>query len=111
MSCDPRRTCGQAGVELVTPSPSPGLDVLARRLGCYDDFVADLVARVERTDVGGRPLGSRWDVEGDPNAMDLARLWGAVAEGVAAYTELTAGEAYLATVRDWVDLSLLADQV
>ncbi|GAA0712522.1 hypothetical protein GCM10010199_10820 [Dactylosporangium roseum] len=86
----------------------PGLTRLRRRLATYDDFVADLVRTVERTTVAGGPLGRRWDVEGDPRAMKLVRLWAYVAEGVAAYTELTAGEAYLPTAQDWTDLRRIA---
>ncbi|MBA2560620.1 MAG: hypothetical protein H0V07_12200, partial [Propionibacteriales bacterium] len=89
----------------------PGQDTLMRRLGHYGDFVDDVVARAERAKVSGAPIGARWDVEGDPAAMDLVHLWGAVAEGVAANTELAAGEAYLQTARDWVDLARLADHL
>jgi hypothetical protein len=88
----------------VTPPP-PGLSSLARRVGHFDQFVAELVRSAEGvTGPGGVPLGRDWDVEGDPRAMQLARLWAFVAEGVAAYAELTAGEAYLPTARDWTDL-------
>jgi hypothetical protein len=74
----------------------------------YGSFLADLIAAVERTEVDGAPLGSRWDVEGDPHASLLARLWASVADSVAAYAELTAGESYLPTARDWTDLRRLA---
>lgn len=100
-----------APAALAAPAPEPGADVLERRLGHFADFVADLIARTERRDVDGEPLGRSWDVEGDPHAMDLVRLWSFVAEGVAAYTELAAGEAYLATARDWLSLARLAEQV
>lgn len=82
-----------------------------RRLGHYDDLVADLVARAEQLELRGQPVGARWDIEGDPAAMDLVRLWGFVAEGVTAYTGLAAEESYLQTARDWIDLSWLAGQV
>ena len=110
MICDAGRTVRPAaGGCWPTPAPPPGRTTLARRLGSFDDFVADLVARVEQRQLPlaaagpvlvspTGPLGTRWDVEGDPNAMDLVRLWAFVAEGLAAYTELTAGESYLATV-------------
>lgn len=90
------------------PEVPPGLRRLTRRLATYDEFLAELVGEVERTVVDGRPLGRDWDVEGDPRAMKLARLWAYVAEGVAAYTELTAGEAYLPTAQDWTDLRRVA---
>jgi hypothetical protein len=113
MICTPEGPCGTATAALVTPAPAPGRETLERRLGSFDGFVSDLIARVEQRQLPGSagPLGTRWDVEGDPNAMDLVRLWAFVAEGVAAYTELTAGEAYLATARDWVDLARLAEQI
>jgi hypothetical protein len=80
-------------------------------VGEWDGFRRELVAAIERTPVDGEPLGRRWDVEGDPRAELLARLWAFVAEGVAAYSELTAAEAYLGTASDWTDLRRLADLV
>lgn len=82
-----------------------------RRQATYDEFLAALVRDVEQSTVDGRMLGRDWDVEGDPRALRLARLWAYVAEGVAAYTELTAGEAYLPTARDWTDLRRIAGLV
>ncbi|HLL64842.1 MAG TPA: hypothetical protein VK453_03730 [Micromonosporaceae bacterium] len=89
----------------------PGLSRLRRRLATYHDFLDELVRDVEQSPVDGVPLGRRWDVAGDPRAMKLAALWAYVAEGVAAYTELTAGEAYLPTAQDWTDLRRLAGLV
>jgi hypothetical protein len=110
VSCDPRRPCDahEAGLGLVPPPP--GLTRLLRRVGDFDAFFADVVARTEQTRpvAGGPPLGRDWDVEGDPRARTLARLWAYVAEGVAAYAELTAGEAYLPTAADWTDLRRLS---
>ncbi len=74
----------------------------------YRSLLADLVAAVERTPVDGAPLGARWDVGGDPQAGRLARLWAAVADGVAAQARLTADESHLPTARDWTDLRRLA---
>ena len=93
------------------PVVPPGLTRLRRRLSSYDGFLAALARDIEQSVVDGRPLGRDWDVQGDPRAMKLARLWAFVAEGVAAYTELTAGEAYLPTVQDWTDLRRLANLV
>ena len=42
------------------------------------------------------------------SARLLVDLWAYVAEIVAAYTELTAAEAYLGTASDWTDLRRLA---
>ncbi|GAB3836922.1 serine/threonine-protein kinase [Dactylosporangium cerinum] len=89
----------------------PGLARLRRRLATYHDFLDELVRDIEQSTVDGEPLGRRWDVEGDPRAMKLAQLWAYVAEGVAAYTELAAGEAYLPTAQDWTDLRRLAGLV
>ena len=111
MICEPTGACGEPVVDLRHELPEPGAHELRRRLGHYADFVADLVTRTEQVDDDGEPLGRSWDVEGDPHGMDLVRLWAFVAEGVAAYTELAAGEAYLATARDWSALARLADQV
>ena len=108
MICEPTGPCGAPAAELALDPPEPGATVLRRRIGHFAGFAADLVARTERADVGGEPLGRAWDVEGDPNAMDIVRLWAFVGEGVAAYAELAAGESYLATARDWLSLARLA---
>lgn len=109
MTCDPRRPCPpeEGGLGLVPPPP--GATRLRRRSGDFTAFVDDLVRATEQyAGPGGRPLGVRWDVEGDPHAMRLVRLWAYVAETVAAYAELTANESYLATAADWTDLRRLA---
>lgn len=115
MICGPSRPCGDAAEPLGLDSPPAGQLRLQRRLGHYEDFLRDLVTRAEQRSLvvgpGGEPIGRRWDIEGDPQAMSLVELWAYVAEGVAAYTELTAGEGYLATAQDWLDLARLADQV
>jgi predicted phage baseplate assembly protein len=115
MICEPGGPCGARRDHLGLTAPPPGQLRLTRRLGHYDDFVRDLIARAEQrsltADTGGEAIGRRWDIEGDPQAMSLVELWAYVAEGVAAYSELTAGEGYLATARDWLDLARLADQV
>lgn len=111
MICDPANACGAPDVVLALEPPEPGTSELRRRLGHFADFAAALVARTEQIEVDGEPLGRTWDVEGDPHGMDLVRLWAFVAEGVAAYTELVAGETYLATARDWPALARLAEQV
>lgn len=115
MICEPDGLCGAEREQLGLVAPAPGQLRLARRLGHYDDFVRDLIARAEQRSLAGDPdgeaIGRRWDIEGDPEAMSLIELWAYVAEGVAAYSELTAGEGYLATARDWLDLARLADQV
>ena len=88
--------------------PPPGQRRLERRAGEFGAFVADLIEAVELERDRGRRLAEVWDVEGDPHAALLARLWAYVAEGVAAYAELTAAEAYLPTASDWTDLRRLA---
>jgi len=93
---------------LVLDPPPPGETHLRRRVGEFHGFVRELVASIERQTVDGKRLGSLWDIEGDPAGLRLARLWGYVAESVAAYTELTAGEGYLPTARDWTDLRRIA---
>jgi|GEM_PF-2542664 len=112
MSCDPRRPCANDGtgdIVLGLQPPVPGQAYLHRRVGDFADFVADLVRTVETTPApDGHLLGRTWDVEGDPRAQRLARLWAYVADGVAAYTELTANEAYLPTALDWTDLRRIA---
>ena len=106
MSCEPTCPCGCGAP--VLDSPPAGERHLRRRSAEFHGLVKDLVAAVERQTVNGARLGSSWDVEGDPAALRLAELWAYVAEGVAAYTELTAGEAYLPTAQDWTDLSRIA---
>jgi Baseplate J-like protein len=91
--------------------PPAGQAVLRRRVGEFERFAADLTRRIEQIQVEGEPLGRAWDVEGDPSAALLVDLWAYVAEIVAAYTELTAGEAYLQTAADWTDLRRLAGLV
>ena len=108
MTCEPTCPCGCGAPVLVLDPPPPGETHLRRRAGEFHGFVRDLVATVERQTVNGARLGSSWDVEGDPAGLRLAELWAYVAEGVAAYTELTAGEAYLPTAQDWTDLRRIA---
>ncbi|MDI2131683.1 hypothetical protein [Yinghuangia seranimata] len=111
MTCKPEQPCGNTGPELAVTPPPPGLERLVRKLGGFEDFAAALLRETARTPVDGRPgvtLGRLWDLPGDPEAVRLARLWAYVAEGVAAYSELTAGESYLGTAADWTDLRRLA---
>jgi hypothetical protein len=102
-----RRTCGAPEPGLGVAPPPPGQRRLERRLGSFDAFAADLVERAGRIDAGAVPLGLLWDLEGDQFARRLVRLWSYVADGVATYSELTAGEAYLGTAADWTDLRRL----
>jgi hypothetical protein len=95
-------------VTLGLSPPPAGQTVLRRRVGEFERFATDLTRRIEQIQVDGEPLGRAWDVEGDPSAALLVDLWAYVAEIVAAYTELTAGEAYLQTAADWTDLRRLA---
>ena len=108
MSCSPPRPCGEQASGLGLVPPPPGLRHLRRRVGEWDGFRRDLVAGIERTVIDGEPLGRRWDLEGDPLAALLTGLWAYVAEGVAAYSELTAAESYVGTASDWTDLRRLA---
>ena len=108
MSCSAPTVCGELPRALGLVPPPAGLDALQRRVGDFERFAADLTRRVESRQVDGAALGSAWDVEGDPLATLLVELWAYVAEIVAAYTELTAGEAYLQTAIDWTDLRRLA---
>ncbi|MGH1491145.1 MAG: hypothetical protein ACRBK7_17420 [Acidimicrobiales bacterium] len=112
MICEPIHPCGGDDREPLTqPTPPPGLARLQRRIGHYDGLLDDLIRRSEQRTLSGESIGRRWDIEGDPQAMNLMKLWAYVAEGVAAYSELTAGEAYLSTAQDWLDLARLADQI
>src|SRR5918996_1094474 len=97
MSCEPIAPCGPRAPRLGLVPPPPGQRRLERRVGEFHAFVADLVEAVELERDAGRRLAELWDVEGDPHAALLARLWAFVAEGVAAYAEMTAGEAHLPT--------------
>ena len=108
MSCEPVCPCGCRAPVLLLEPPPPGETHLRRRVGEFHGFVSDLVESVERQPVAGELLGSRWDVEGDPASLRLAQLWAYAAEGVAAYSELTAGESYLPTAQDWTDLRRIA---
>lgn len=108
MTCASTPTCGEVPRGLGLYPPLAGQTVLPRRVGEFDRFAADLTRRIEQMQVDDEPLGRSWDVEGDPLATLLVDLWAYVAEIVAAYTELTAGEAYLQTAADWTDLRRLA---
>ena len=111
MSCAPVIPCGAAPPALGLVAPVPGQVPLRRRVGEYHAFVRDLIAHVESEPAGGDVLGRDWDVEGDRQASTLVGLWAYVAEIVAAYSELTAAEAYLSTASDWTDLRRIAGLV
>jgi hypothetical protein len=111
MSCQPVTSCGPAPPALGLVAPVPGQSPLRRRVGDYHAFARDLIAHVESELVDGELLGRDWDVEGDPLASTLVGLWAYVAEIVAAYSELTAAEAYLSTASDWTDLRRIAGLV
>ncbi|MEO7070911.1 MAG: hypothetical protein ABI131_10515 [Nostocoides sp.] len=92
------------------PDPAPGQAPLRRRLADRRDFRDALLASLaEVTEPGGGPLGERLDVAGDPTVVLVAELWSRVADSVAAYTELAAGERYLGTAQDWTDLRRTTD--
>ena len=92
------------------PDPAPGQSRLRRRLADRNDFRDALLASLaEVTEPGGGPLGERLDVAGDPTVVLVAELWARVADSVAAYTELAAGERYLGTAQDWTDLRRTTD--
>ncbi len=108
MSCSPVCSCGCGAPALALVPPPPGETRLRRRVGEFHGFVEDLVAAVEQQEVDGTTLGTEWDIEADPAALRLVHLWAYVAETIAAYSELTAGEAYLPTAQDWTDLRRIA---
>ncbi|MFH8484332.1 baseplate J/gp47 family protein [Streptomyces longisporoflavus] len=110
MSCTPGRPCGEHPPTLEPPAPAPGLPRPDRAIGTFHDFLAALVRDVEqsRPAPGAPVLGRAWDIEGDPAALPLARMWAYVADGVAAYTSLTTTEAFLGTASDWRDLRRIA---
>ncbi|MDQ6725715.1 MAG: baseplate J/gp47 family protein [Actinomycetota bacterium] len=90
--------------------PGPGLARLRRRLAGREAFRDALLAGLAETPgTDGTPLGGRLDVAGDPTLVTIAELWARVADSVAAYTELTAGERYLGTAQDWTDLRRTTD--
>ncbi len=98
------------------PDPPPGLRRLAHRPGGRDDLRDALLAALAEVrpapvpPAGAGPtLGSRLDVAGDPAVSTIAELWGRVADSIAAYTELAAGERYLGTAQDWTDLRRTSD--
>lgn len=111
MSCTPREPCGTPEPVLGRAPPDGDRTHRHYRVGDYHRFLRDLAARTERTPTDEGRLGSRWDVEADPAALRLGSLWAYVAEGVAAYTELTANEAYLPSARDWTDLARIGELV
>jgi hypothetical protein len=108
MTCSPVCACGCGAPALALVPPPAGETRLRRRVGEFHGFVEDLVAAVEQQEIDGRKLGTAWDIEADPAALRLVHLWAYVAETVAAYSELTAGEAYLPTAQDWTDLRRIA---
>lgn len=92
------------------PDPAPGQARLRRRLaGRLDLRDALLAALAEVGEPDGSTVGSRLDVAGDPHIVLAAELWSRVADSVAAYTELAAGERYLGTAQDWTDLRRTSD--
>lgn len=92
------------------PAPPPGQTRLRRRLADRYDFRdALLAAMAERDEPTGGTVGGRLDVAGDDTVVLVAELWSRMADSVAAYTELTAGERYLATAQDWTDLRRTTD--
>jgi hypothetical protein len=96
------------------PDPLPGQSRLRRRLADRLALRDDLLFRLAATPDPARPgktLGDRLDVAGDPTVLTVAELWARVADGVCAYAEMTAGEAYLGTVQDWTDLRRVVDLV
>ncbi len=113
MSCTPAQPCGVIPPRLAIDPPPPALPYLTRRLGRYDDFLADLVAAIESLPVPGAPagarlLGDRWDILADPPARLIAQMWALVADSVCTYSELTANESYLGSAHDWTDLRRIA---
>jgi predicted phage baseplate assembly protein len=79
------------------------------RFGDFHAFVEHAAAQIGREPApDGSALARVWDVEGDPHASLLLRLWAFVADGVAAYSELTAAEGYIGTARHWDDVRRLA---
>jgi hypothetical protein len=121
MSCTAVPPCPPPSPPRFIPPP-PGLRRLRRRIGDFDSFLNDVIVATETQliDTNGvpigpgaptsvlRPIGRDWDIRGDPRAFLIARLWAYVAEGVAAYTELTSGEGYIGTATDWTDVRRLA---
>jgi hypothetical protein len=96
------------------PDPLPGLTRLRRRLADRLALRDDLLFRLAATPDPSRPghtLGDSLDVAGDPTVVTVAELWARVADGVCAYTEMTAGETYLGTAQDWTDVRRIADLV
>lgn len=104
MSCTPKVPCGPVLDELGVVPPPPGLPLLHRRVGDYWSFLGGVIRETEQTPTPEGPLGRLWDIEGDPRGLLLAKLWAYVAEGVAATSEFTAGEAFVGTAFDWTDL-------
>ena len=97
-----------------TPDPLPGLSRLRRRLGdrlaLRDDLLARLAAMPDPS-LPGSTFGDVLDVAGDATLVRIVGLWARVADGVCAYTELTAGEVYLGTAQDWTDLRRVVELV
>lgn len=92
------------------PDPAPGQRRLRRRLADRNDLRDALLASLAQVaEPGGAPVGERLDVAGDPTVLLVAELWARVADSVAAYTELAAGERYLGTAQDWTDLRRTTD--
>jgi hypothetical protein len=94
------------------PDPLPGQSRLRRRLADRSALRDDLLYRLAATPDPARPgqtLGDSLDVAGDPTVLTVAELWARVADGVCAYSELTAGEVYLGTAQDWTDLRRIVD--
>lgn len=96
------------------PDPLPGQSRLRRRLADRLALRDDLLFRLAATPDPARPgktLGDFLDVAGDPAVLTVAELWSRVADGVCAYTEMTAGEVYLGTAQDWTDVRRIVDLV
>ena len=94
------------------PAPPAGLTRLRRRIAGREALRDALLAALAETrEPDDSPLGGVLDVAGDPTIVTLAELWARVADSIAAYTELTAGERYLGTAQDWTDLRRTIDLV
>ena len=96
MTCTPTRPCGPGPRASGSCRRRPARR-LRRRIGEFDalpaaDLIADRRAARRRAARRSASAGTSRATRSRPL---LARLWAYVAEGVAAYTELTAGEAYL----------------
>ena len=91
-------------------TPPAGLPALPYSPGDRQQFLAQMLAALARTDTGGKPFGLRTQALDDPTVA-LLDAWATVADVIAFYQERIANEGYLRTATQPGSLLALAQLV